>query len=139
MHGVDTEEIIPFKNWQILKNVLQQFGINDATNITPFGEGLINKTYLVKATNNQYILQHINSQVFTDVEAIDANMECLYKHDKEGLLVPIVRTIDGKISYKDSQNQYWRISKFIEKATAFSKIDQLYQAREGGKGVCQFP
>ena len=38
--------------------------------IRPFGEGHINKTFLVVTDEDKYILQEINSYIFKDVDAL---------------------------------------------------------------------
>lgn len=121
-----------------MKNVVEYFGINDVLKIEPFGAGLINKTYLVTTTNNHYILQQLNTQVFNDVGAIESNMELLYKCDIASLFVPIIRTIDGRIFYKDDENQYWRISNYIENGIAYPMVEELFQAREAAKAFATF-
>ena len=43
----------------------------------PFGNGHINNTFVVTTTTNKkYILQEINTNIFTDPNLLMSNMEC---------------------------------------------------------------
>ena len=51
--------------------------------ILPLGNGLINDTYQIRmqgSTQPDYVLQHINTAVFTDVEVLQTNIERVTRH-----------------------------------------------------------
>ncbi len=45
--------------------------------ITPLGNGLINRTWLVQYKLSSYVLQRVNSNVFTDPKALDQNLSMI--------------------------------------------------------------
>jgi len=105
-----------------------------------FGNGHINDTYVLNAETD-FILQKINTKVFTDVPAVMENIvgvtEFLRKKiaenggnpDRETLT--LIRTTDGKPYYCDEGGNCYRVYKFIENARAYDSVEdpsQLYHA-----------
>ena len=53
----------------------------------PFGGGHINETFLVESTSGEYVLQRLNTMVFTDAEGVMRNIRAVHAHLR-GRLVP---------------------------------------------------
>lgn len=97
--------------------------------------GWINQTYLVKTANpaeNDYVLQRINHQVFTDVELLQHNIEVVTGHirakleaqgetDIDRKVLRFIPTAEGKTYYFDGES-YWRVSVFIPRSQTLEAV-----------------
>ena len=67
--------------------------------VSPFGEGHINTTFLVTTDKEKYILQKINHYIFKDVDALMNNISIvtsfIFSQGKESMRV--VPTKEGKL------------------------------------------
>ena len=61
------------------KKILAEFGITPLS-IAPTGSGHINDTYLVITEDQKYILQRINTAIFTDPEKLMHNLVSVTGH-----------------------------------------------------------
>ncbi|MFT4832472.1 MAG: Ser/Thr protein kinase RdoA (MazF antagonist) [Psychroserpens sp.] len=104
-------------------------------------QGYINDTYLVLEKGKPlYILQRINSKVFTDVAAVMGNMTkaLTYLSDEDYTSVELVPTKTGK-SYCDLNNQdYWRLMEYIPNSLAFDIAKNSEIAFEAGRILGNF-
>ncbi|PLW93758.1 MAG: desulfatase, partial [Marinilabiliales bacterium] len=110
----------------------------------PYGSGHIHKTYQVKTNSQQdYILQKINHKIFTNVPALQDNIEKVLdylkkrKDDFDNSLKMILLK-NGKSYYLDAQGNYWRAFIFIPDSKTFNKIASSDLAYEGGKAFGSF-
>ena len=112
--------------------VLEFFG-HEPESIVQFGNGHINNTYLVTDENKQYILQRINTVVFTRPHEVMANIRGVTDHIRkkaaEQGINPARATLDfqdfstGENYFFDSKKNCWRIYKFIDHAIAYDKVE----------------
>ena len=85
----------------------------------PFGEGHINKSFLVTTQSGQkYVLQGINSYVFKDIPGLMKNAVAVSEHirkktGKEGTYLKFVKTLDGADYYRTENGEYWRSYVFV--------------------------
>ena len=104
-----------------LQNVIAHFPqVKEIREIEPIQSGLINRTYrIVTEGADDYILQCINHLVFTDVELLQHNIECVTEHirakllergeqDVERKVLRFLPTPEGKTYYFDG-GHYWRV------------------------------
>ncbi len=126
------------------KKICHQFQIlGDYVNSKPYGTGHINDTYVVDynqaGTNNRYILQRINENIFAEPLKLMENVERVTKHQmlklrEQGEINPsrlclqLLPTIDGKSYFFDQDEKCWRMYLFIEKAETFDVIETEEQA-----------
>ncbi|MGB7290824.1 MAG: phosphotransferase [Thermodesulfobacteriota bacterium] len=110
-------------------SIAKQFTIGDVNNITPYGKGRINETFLVTAFSkngeesfdNKYILQKLH-QIFTpavleDIEVITSRLE------KANIVTPkLIRTMKGDLSV-NSEGETWRMLTYIGGKTYEYGID----------------
>lgn len=111
-----------------LLNVTENFLIQGAVEkIEQIDKGYINRTYMVEtATENnvhKYILQRINTNVFTDVEALMNNYQIITAHlsdklnmpgkHKRGAVQTLRPTKDGKLYFEDSSG-VWRMMTYFD-------------------------
>jgi len=123
------------------------------TAVTPLGGGHINDTFLVEsrgiAGSERVVLQRINVTVFTDPDAVMANVERVCGHararlvaegrpdaDRRGLrLVP---TRSGRGWHVDAAGGRWRCYRFIPGATARDVASSPRQAFEAAAAFGRF-
>lgn len=134
-----------------LKIITDRFEIEEeVTEINPFGDGLINDTYLVstKGHDPDYVLQRINHNVFKDVDGMQHNIETVTRHirkklQEKGVKDPERKVLDfikekdtGSTYYFDGQN-YWRVSRCIDGSETLYEVTPV-TAREAGKAFGEF-
>lgn len=127
-----------------LDEVLKNFNIT--TEISEYGNGHINDTYLVNP--NRYILQKINTDIFNDPQQLMDNIESVTEFlrkeiaksggnpDREALTV--VKTTDGKNYYKADNDNFYRVYKFIENTVTIDKVDNPEDLYNAGIGFGRF-
>lgn len=118
------------------KNIYKKFNIDgDFISAEPYGEGHINETFLLKVKSCgkeiKYIIQRINSELFTDVPKLMNNIKLVTEFIKTKIIerggnpdretLNIVNTLDNKTYYFDGEN-YFRVYVFIEGATSFQTV-----------------
>ena len=103
----------------------------------PYGEGHINETFLLITEEGgkqyKYILQRINSKLFTNVEKLMENICKVTEYSREKIAerggnpdresLTVIKTVDGKNYYFDGEN-YFRVYLFIDKATAYQVVEK---------------
>jgi len=97
----------------------------------PYGNGHINNTYVV-TESPKYILQKINTSIFTDPDGLMDNIMAVTLHIKKKLAeqgrdteretLTVIKTIDGKSYFRDEDGSCYRMYKFIEGAVSFDNV-----------------
>lgn len=105
----------------------------------PFGCGHINSTYAIyfrreTASPVRYILQCINTNIFTDPKGLMNNIDLVTSYLRDKILLAggdpdretltIVKTTDGKPYYTDEEGRCYRAYLFIEDATCYQSVDK---------------
>ena len=112
-----------------MHSVLSSFALSGApVSSEPYGSGHINGTQLVVCENGaRYILQHINTNVFREPEALMRNIELVTAHlrakveDPRGVL-RLVPALDGS-TFAIEQGQYWRVYELVENSVCYQSAD----------------
>lgn len=118
-----------------LKFIVSQFQTEGNTvEIRPLGNGLINTTYKVETEGEapDYVLQHINTDIFPDVDMLMGNIIAVTTHlhkkleeenaeDIDRKCLQFVPSKEGKYYYYDG-NKYWRIMKFIPDTVSLTEV-----------------
>jgi len=119
------------------KEISNAYGIDGE--ISPYGNGLINDTYIC----GDYIIQRINISVFTNPEMLMENVEKISVHIRNKLAergedpdkgtITVVRTLSGDLLARLSDGQYYRVTKLIENSISYEIVtaDLLYKAAYG--------
>jgi Ser/Thr protein kinase RdoA (MazF antagonist) len=134
-----------------LKDIIEianQFKINNnVINIQEYGNGNINKTYLIttdKENNKYFILQRINTDVFLKPESVMQNMCIVTEHIHKRIQssdvtsiynwkVPrIIQTHANQNYWIAPDKTFWRTISFIENSQCFDTIDNTDIAIEIG-------
>ena len=110
----------------------KQFNSDEIISIEPYGEGHINTTWLAVHKNadgveTKNLLQKINHYVFNNPAELMENIVGVtsFLKDKvpEDGTLTVIPTHDGKNYFHDEFDNYWRVYKFVENATAYQKIE----------------
>ena len=133
--------------------VIGQFDFgNTIQTVEPFGNGLINDTYLLTADSPdrcKIILQRINPHVFPQPELLMENLQTLLRHiesrptnssaDVDTLQFPrLYESHEQKSFVIDKQGNYWRAQGFIDDTFTLESTNQLTDASEVGRALGLF-
>ncbi len=129
----------------MLKNVVEVFFPEaEEYEISQFGNGHINDTYRldISGSPDDYILQRINTKVFTDPSIIvDAHLRIqqVLDNSPQPLSIPLlIPTAEGKPMHLDKYNNAWRMTSFIKESLTIEIVSENWQAYEAGKGFGWF-
>ena len=136
-----------------LKNILPQFRFDGKYESgEELFSGNINTTYKVgfrhEGQTVHYILQHINSYVFTDPAGVMRNIQLVTEHLKAGMeakginprgrMLELILTRDGSPLYTDEKGGFWRAYNYIENATAYDRVEKPEHFFETGRAFGEF-
>jgi len=101
----------------------------------PYGNGHINKTYLLTTNKKAYILQQINNYAFKDVDLLMNNIVIVTNYIKSigQESMTVVYTVDNKPYLKIDSDTYFRVYEFVENSLCFEKIETLEMLELDGK------
>ena len=108
--------------------------------IRPLGNGLINDTYKVstkEADAPDYVLQRVNTTVFTNVDMLMDNIAAVTRHIRKKLEAANVTDIDrkvlrfiaadgGKLYQREADGTVWRMMVFIPNAKTYEAVTPEY-------------
>lgn len=135
-----------------LNEIVSEFDIRGSVaSISPMGDGLINDTYRVMtadASTPDYVLQRVNHRVFTDVDALQRNIERVTAHIRSRLEAEGCRDIDRRVltlvpvkgsdkTYVVADGEYWRMTLLIPGAVTLTEVTPS-TARLTGEAIGRF-
>ena len=121
-----------------MKQILSNFKYaGEPYSCESFGNGHINSTYKIECKSGnkitRYILQKINSNIFSDTDALIENIENVTGFLKEKIAMlggdvlretlSLVPTVEGKNYYTDENGENWRSYICIEDTVCYDKIE----------------
>ena len=121
------------------KNVAEQFClVGDVVDICPYGEGHINLTLLVTTTEKRYIMQKMNTRVFTDPDSLMANICGVTEHLKaRGIeTLNVIPTKEGACFLKGED--CYRVYDFIENTVTYQTVMDKEVFKNSGKAFGEF-
>ena len=124
---------------QQYKAVAEQFClIGEVTDIAPYGEGHINLTLLVTTTEKRYIMQKMNTRVFTDPDSLMANICGVTEHlSARGIeTLKVIPTKAGD-NYLKGEECY-RVYDFIENTVTYQTVTDKEIFKNSGKAFGEF-
>ena len=131
-------------NIEYLIDIVNSFDyLGSIKDIQPLGTGNINDTFLVSKNEpeeSSFVLQKINTHVFSEPELIMQNIAALNDHvenkqkqfDRQWELPSIIKTKTGENYICLEDNTFWRGISFIDNSESFDTINSLEQAQEIG-------
>ena len=117
---------------EIAIRAAKQFNSDEITYIEPYGSGHINSTWLAvhKSADGKEVknlMQKISTVAFKKPDELMQNIvgvtEFLRDKVEEDGTLTVIPTLDGKSYYVDELDNYWRVYKFIDNATAYQQIE----------------
>ena len=122
--------------FELIKNFVIE---GDILSIDNFGNGHINKTFLVKTTKKTYIFQLINVSVFSNIEMLMNNISLVTDHLREKGIntLEIIKTKDGKLFTKYG-DEYVRGYRYIENSICYEALPTLDLVKEAARGFGEF-
>ncbi len=150
--------------WRIIMNctkideAIAAFALETAANgrlvsKTPYGNGHINDTFLVRCqtadnTEKRYILQRMNHDIFKNPPQLMENMVHVTKYLRKKILsqggdpdretLNVLKTQGGADCYQDSGNNYWRVFSFIENSMCLEKVENAKDFYDSGAAFGNF-
>ncbi len=123
----------------LYKSVAEQFCLKgEVTEICPYGEGHINLTLLVTTTERRYIMQKMNTRVFTDPDSLMANICGVTEHLRaRGIETLCVIPTKAGASYLKGEECY-RVYDFIENTVTYQKVTDKEVFKNSGKAFGEF-
>ena len=128
-----------------INDIYQKFDIEQKH--IPYGNGHINDTYLINDCP-KYILQRINTTIFTDPDGVMRNICAVTTHIKKKLIdqnrnperetLTVIFTKDGKNYYRDDDGNCYRLYKFIDGAVSYDKVDSTEILESAAKAFGEF-
>ncbi len=115
--------------------IRRHYGV-EVESASPLGAGLINRTFLVRATDGaSYVLQRLHrifpATVNDDIEAVTSHLE------NRGLVTPrLLRTVAGNL-WVDSPEGIWRMMTFVP-GVVVERVESDSRAREAGRLLGRF-
>jgi Ser/Thr protein kinase RdoA (MazF antagonist) len=129
-----------------MQRILSQYAFGDkAVYMEPFGNGHINKTFLIKTSKDEkYILQQINTNVFKKPKEVMENISLVTSHIRKKVIaengdpsrgaLEIIPTVSGK-AYAKIDEMYWRCYRFVGGAKTYEIIEKPELFYEVGKAI----
>ena len=124
------------------ENVTDRFCLEGkVVSVEPYGNGHINRTYLVTTDRKRYIMQQMNTTVFPDTEGLMNNI-CLvteYLRSKGEETLDVIPTKDGKSFYRDEKDgKPYRFYAFIENTVSYQIVEDADVFRNSGQAFGNF-
>jgi hypothetical protein len=135
-------------------SIAEQFApYTRVSEVHEFGNGNINDTYLVSIDTDlleekQFVLQRINTQVFTQPKLIMQNIRAFTEHVRKRarenalahrwVMPRVIPTCDGQDFYIDSEGNFWRAISYVHSAQSFNTIKDVKLAYEVGYALGTF-
>ncbi|WP_431214118.1 phosphotransferase [Puia sp. P3] len=137
----------------MLDQILSAYGFSPDCEIIPHGSGLINRTWRIRSPKGDFVLQQINSEVFTDPATIADNIgqvgNYLSKHYPDAIFPRPVLSLKGqplvKAGSQDSTAEsqaaapaWFRLYPFVGNSVTIDVADTPSQAYEAAKKFGEF-
>jgi Ser/Thr protein kinase RdoA (MazF antagonist) len=104
--------------------------------VEPFGDGLINDTFLVTTNNKKYILQKVNTEVFQNPKAIASNLqaaaEYINEKNSEYTFLNPLQTTDNQ-PFVLQKKDHWRLTDFLGNSFSINIVSTADEAFEAAK------
>ncbi len=124
-----------------VESELAMFGIPETAEVQPYGDGLINHTWLVTDGEQKYIFQRINSSVFKNPPDIAYNVQLVGKYLKKKFpdyfFIEPIKTLSGDVMAA-SVNGWFRMYHFLEGSHTINVVQNTRQAFEAAQQFGRF-
>jgi Ser/Thr protein kinase RdoA (MazF antagonist) len=127
-------------NSNAANEILDGFGLINYS-VTPFGNGLINTTWLVETPAEKFILQKINKNIFKSPEDIAFNIRLINDHllqHHPGYLFTTPLKNKEKNDLEKTDEGYFRLFSFVKNSHTINVVQTPHQAYEAAKQFGRF-
>lgn len=127
----------------MLQSVLYQYGIEEQSlAVEPFGSGLINNTWKVTSSGNEYILQRVNNEVYKEPVDIASNISLIGAYLKENypgyrFIFPLTASKGDELIYEKGEG-YFRMFPFVRGSHSKDVVETAAQAFEAASQFGKF-
>jgi aminoglycoside phosphotransferase (APT) family kinase protein len=127
----------------MLSSIVQLYGFpENKCTIKPFGNGLINHTWIVSYLGEQFIFQKVNDTVFTDPNMIAENLHHLKVYFNQYfpsyLFVNPITNLQRQEMVVIPGKGYYRMFKFVKGSVTFDTVDNAGKAFEAARQFGKF-
>src|SRR5665647_440011 len=127
----------------MLSSIVKLYGLpENECALKPYGNGLINDTWILECPGKKFILQKINDTIFTSPGMIAENLHHLNKFFKEYfpgyLFVNPVATLQNEEMVFLPGEGYFRMFNFVNGSVTFDIVDNAAIAFEGARQFGKF-
>ena len=127
----------------MIQQILSAYGLNENEfDIEPITNGLINQTWRLTNSHDDYILQKINNEVFKQPSAIASNLnvlaDYLSQHAPDYLFVVPIKTKEHEEMAFIPGKGYFRLLPFVKKSHTINAAQTPEQAFEAAKEFGKF-
>lgn len=111
--------------------VAQNFCTDGVINFAePYGNGHINSTYIATSNKKRYILQKMNTSLFTEPDKLMQNIRLVTSYLADAVkaqggsesVLEIIKTKDGADLYKEN-GEAWRMYAFVEDSVCYQQVE----------------
>ncbi len=126
-----------------IKEIVEDFLISgEVIKVEKNNSGLINKSYIVSTTNQNYIIQKINNFVFKRPFELMSNIEKVInylnkKRNNKCENLELIHTKEGN-NCLVKNNNYYRCYNFVNNSTTYDLISNYKQIEQMGKIIGEF-
>ena len=127
----------------MIKEVLSEYNLNkDSLEFEPINNGLINQTWLIKNSTENFILQKVNNSIFKNPGAIASNVrmiaDYLLKINPGYLFISPIKTMhDAEMKFVEGTG-YFRLFPFVKQSNTINTVQNANQAFEAARAFGQF-
>ena len=127
----------------MMKEIFSAYNLlQNQLDVEPFGNGLINKTWRIKNSHDDYILQKINHTIFKHPDAIAANIRMLADYlanaHPEFLFIKPIKTKSNEEIAHIAGKGYFRLCHYVKQSHTINAVEKTEQAYEAAKKFGQF-
>ena len=123
---------------ELAQRILLGFGLKESiVAIKKVESGLINSTFVLSSSNNSYILQAINTNIFPNYEKGLENILTVgnwLKKKNHSYSFPI--PIKGR--YLKVENEVWRLMPYVKNSISYNRVSSLGQVKSAASCLGEF-
>lgn len=130
----------------IRQQVLPHFGVTASAKVSPLGNGHINDTFLVRWPEGEFVLQRLNTEVFTQPHALVSNAQkvaehLLAKHEAGEYRLSVVQPVtdsQGELALDLGDQGFWRAITYLAFSHSIEVVADAAQAESAAKAFGHF-
>lgn len=127
------------EEFSVMESLAPHFDLGEITSIDRIIQGHINATYRVVADGQHYIVQKINTTIFTRPAELMANVDLVttYVRSEGYETLEIIKTTDGELMV-DIDGDVYRVYREIEGVVSYNVVDSLEVMTKAGAAFGEF-